>query len=216
MSVRVKVCGITRPEDAQHAARAGASAVGLIFWPKSPRFVGEERARDIAAALGESRVTRVGVFVDQAAAFVREMIARVPLDAIQLHGHEAVAEYECGVPILKAFGVGSAWHIGMLADVPAHVVPLLDAVEAGGRAGGIGAVIDWTLAGAAASVRRIVLAGGLTPLNVGRAIATAGPYGVDVSSGVETAPGLKDANRIRAFVEAVEAASGPVPRRLFE
>lgn len=215
MPVRVKICGITRPHDARVAARAGASAIGVIFAPESPRRVSVEGAGEVAAAAAEAGITCVGVFLDQPPSFVEHAMKSVPLDAVQLHGRETVADYEFGVPIVKAFGVGSAWHIGALSGLPSHVLPLLDATD-GRRTGGVGAAIDWTLAAAAASVRRIALAGGLTPDNVGRAIVTVAPYAVDVSSGVEMSPGVKDATRVLAFIEAVEAASGPVPRRLFE
>lgn len=215
MAVRVKICGVTRVEDALEAARCGASAIGMVFAPASPRVVTIERACDISAAVAGAGVTRVGVFVDQSPAFVADVARRAHLDAVQLHGHESAAEYRFGLPIVKAFGVGSAWHIGMLSDLPPDVLPLLDATD-GRRSGGMGLVIDWTLAATAASVRRIVLAGGLTPDNVEVAITTASPFAVDVSSGVEASPGVKDAHRLRGFIEAVEAAAGPVPRRLFE
>ncbi len=210
----VKICGITRAEDARVAADAGASAIGMVFWPGSARCVTMERAKEIVAAAAGSGMTTVGVFVDQPPQFVREVVRNARLEAIQLHGHESVHAYEFGVPILKAFAVGAAWHIGMLPDLPGHVLPLLDAKD-DVRKGGTGRTIDWTMAAAAASVRRIALAGGLTPENVGQAIAVAAPYAVDVSSGVESRPHIKDARLVRAFIDAVRARSGAVPRRLF-
>jgi phosphoribosylanthranilate isomerase len=215
MSIRVKICGVTRAEDARAAADAGASAIGMVFWPGSARCVTIERAREIAAAVAGTGITTVGVFVDQTPQFVKDVVRTARLHAIQLHGHESVGAYEIGVPILKAFAVSAAWHAGMLADLPGHVLPLLDAND-DRRKGGTGSMIDWTMAASAASVRRIALAGGLTPENVSRAIATASPYAVDVSSGVEARPGIKDGRRVRAFVEAVVAHSGAAPRSLFE
>lgn len=211
MTTRVKICGITTPEDARAAASAGASAIGLVFWPGSPRCVSTERAAEIAAAA--AHVTRVGVFVDQPPAVVAEITATVGLDAVQLHGHERFADYELGVPLLKALSVGAAWHIAMLDPLPAFVLPLLDAGDPR-RKGGTGLAIDWQIAAAAAAVRRIALAGGLTPENVATAIGVVHPYAVDVSSGVESAPGVKDHRRIRAFVDAVRT-TGSVPGRLF-
>ncbi|HSL23412.1 MAG TPA: phosphoribosylanthranilate isomerase [Vicinamibacterales bacterium] len=212
MTTRVKICGITRPDDARAAVAAGASAIGMVFWPRSPRSVTTERAAEIAAAAGPG-VTKVGVFVDQPPAVVAEIVARVGLDAVQLHGHERIADYQLGVPLLKAISVGAAWHLGMLDPLPASVLPLLDAGD-DRRKGGTGLAIDWELAAAAAANRRIVLAGGLKAENVATAIAMVRPYAVDVSSGVESAPGIKDEARIRAFVDAV-LTTGSVPGRLF-
>ncbi len=215
MSVRVKICGITRLEDAREAARAGASAIGMILWPESPRCVSIDRAAVIVAATDRDDITRVGVFVNQPPEFVGEAIRHARLDAIQLHGQEPIDAYQFGVPVIKAFGVGHAWHVGLLDNLPEPVLALLDATD-GRRSGGMGIAIDWAMAATAASLRPIVLAGGLGPDNVARAISVAGPYAVDVSSGVEVSPGVKDARRVRAFIEAVEAVSGPVPRRLFK
>jgi phosphoribosylanthranilate isomerase len=210
-AVRVKICGITRPQDARAAVSAGASAIGMIFWPKSPRFVSMQTARTIAAA-AES-VTRVGVFVDQPVEEVGAIARFVPLDALQLHGHEAVAEYRIDRPIVKAFALGVAWQIGMLDGLPDDVLPLLDAHDEV-RKGGTGQRIDWELAAAAASSRRIVLAGGLNPENVGEAVRRVRPYAVDVSTGVEQSPGIKDEGRIYELIEAVRSTAGDVPRRL--
>jgi phosphoribosylanthranilate isomerase len=211
--VRVKVCGVTRPEDARAAVRAGASAIGMVFWPKSPRCITVERARGIAAAA--RGVTRVGVFVDQPLEQVAAVVRAVPLDAVQLHGHETLGDYPLGRPILKSFGLGTAWHVGMLDGLPDTVLPLLDAHDEV-RKGGTGTRIDWEMAAAAASLRRVMLAGGLTPENVGEAIRRVRPYGVDVSSGVETAvPGVKDERRISMLMAAVREAAGDIPRGLW-
>jgi len=197
----VKICGITRLEDAQAAVDAGANAVGFVFWPKSPRRVDVERAREIASALPED-VTTVGVFVDQPLHEVNDVARRVGLRAVQLHGSED-SEYVRAMtrPVIKAVAVlGSqtpdvnAW--------PSNVTVLLD-VHDPVKKGGTGKTIDWTVAASVASRRNVLLAGGLTPQNVGDAIARVRPYGIDVSSGVEVEPGIKDHGRIKALFEAV-------------
>jgi phosphoribosylanthranilate isomerase len=197
----VKICGITRLEDAQAAVAAGANAVGFVFWPKSPRRVDVERAREIASALPED-VTTVGVFVDQPLHDVNDMARRVGLRAVQLHGSED-SEYVRAMtrPVIKAVAV-----VGSQApDVnawPSNVTVLLD-VHDPVKKGGTGKTIDWTVAASVASRRNVLLAGGLTPQNVGDAIARVRPYGIDVSSGVEVEPGIKDHGRIKALFEAV-------------
>jgi phosphoribosylanthranilate isomerase len=197
----VKICGITRLEDAQAAVDAGANAVGFVFWPKSPRRVDVERAREIASALPED-VTTVGVFVDQPLHDVNDMARRVGLRAVQLHGSED-SEYVRAMtrPVIKAVAV-----VGSQApDVnawPSNVTVLLD-VHDPVKKGGTGKTIDWTVAASVASRRNVLLAGGLTPQNVGDAIARVRPYGIDVSSGVEVEPGIKDHGRIKALFEAV-------------
>ena len=197
----VKICGITRLEDAQAAVDAGANALGFVFWPKSPRRVDVERAREIAAALPED-VTTVGVFVDQAPNDVNDVARRVGLRAVQLHGSED-GEYVRAMtrPVIKAVAV-----VGSQApDVnawPSSVTVLLD-VHDPVKKGGTGKTIDWTVAASVAGRRNVLLAGGLTPQNVGEAIARVRPYGIDVSSGVEAEPGIKDHGRIKALFEAV-------------
>jgi phosphoribosylanthranilate isomerase len=208
----VKVCGITRPDDAAAAADAGASAIGVILWPGSPRYVTPERAADIASVAAAAGLTTVGVFVDQAPQFVEQIVRTARLDAIQLHGRESVGAYEIRVPIVKALGVGSGWHVGALSGLGPEVLVMLDVVKGEGKGA---TTIDWPVAAAAAAVRPIVLAGGLTPENVETAARVVRPYAVDVASGVESRPGAKDARRMRAFVAAVRAVAGDVPRGLF-
>jgi len=197
----VKICGITRLEDAQAAVDAGANAVGFVFWPKSPRRVDVERAREIASALPED-VTTVGVFVDQPLHEVNDVARRVGLRAVQLHGSED-SEYVRAMtrPVIKAVAVVGS----QTPDVnawPSNVTVLLD-VHDPVKKGGTGKTIDWTVAASVASRRNVLLAGGLTPQNVGDAIARVRPYGIDVSSGVEVEPGIKDHGRIKALFEAV-------------
>ena len=194
----VKVCGITRLEDAVAAVDAGAGAIGFVFWPESPRFVDPYRARAIAAELPPF-VTSVGLFVNQPLAYVYGVAALVRLGAVQLHGDET-PEFAAGVaaPVIRALSVDAA------AAWPAGSTLLLDAHDPVKR-GGTGRTIDWAAAAAVAARRRVLLAGGLTPDNVADAIARVRPFGIDVSSGVERAPGVKDHQRIRALFEAVHA-----------
>jgi len=194
----VKICGITRPEDAEAAVEAGAGAIGFIFWPKSPRFIDPHRARAIAAALPPF-VTAVGVFVNQPLAYVNGVASLVALGAVQLHGDET-PEYAASVsrPVMKAVSVGRdearVW--------PSRVRLLLDVHDPVAR-GGTGRTIDWAAAADLAARREVILAGGLTPDNVADAVARVRPFGIDVSSGVERAPGIKDHERLRALFEAV-------------
>jgi phosphoribosylanthranilate isomerase len=197
----VKICGITRLEDALAAVDAGANALGFVFWPKSPRRVDPERARQIVEALPDG-VMAVGVFVDQPTDDVNEVAQRVGLGAVQLHGSER-GDYLRTMtrPVIKAVSV-----VGDKAPDVSEWAPdvtiLLD-VHDPVRKGGTGRTIDWTAAADVAHRRKILLAGGLTPQNVSDAIARVMPYGIDVSSGVEMEPGLKDHGRIKALFEAV-------------
>jgi phosphoribosylanthranilate isomerase len=205
--VLVKICGITRLEDAEAAVDAGAGAIGFIFWPKSPRFVDPHRARKIAEALPPF-VTSVGVFVNQTLDYVNGVASLVRLGAVQLHGDES-AEFAAAVshPVIKAVAPGrdeaAAW--------PARVRLLLDVHDPVAR-GGTGRTIDWAAAADIAARRDILLAGGLTPDNVADAIARVRPFGIDVSSGVERAPGIKDHRRLQALFEAIHE-SGHITTR---
>lgn len=202
---KVKVCGITRWDDAQLAADLGASAVGFVFWPRSPRYIEPAAAAALALDL-PADVAPVGVFVDPTVSEVQRVAARVGLAAVQLHGDEPATLCD-GLPyrVLKAVPVaGPATHAA--ADrVPSRVTVLLDARDPV-RKGGTGQVVDWTLAADVAARRRIFLAGGLCPENVSEALRTVRPYGIDVSSGVESRPGRKDAGRLRHFFEEVARA----------
>jgi phosphoribosylanthranilate isomerase len=199
---RVKICGLTRIEDAELAVSLGAAAVGLVLWPRSPRHVGVDAARAIVAALPPF-VLRVGVFVNQAPEEVARVAGAVGLDAVQLHGHEAVAKYEA-LPyrLIKAVPIDAESAPEDALRVAPDVTVLLDAHDPG-RFGGTGRTIDWTLAAAVARRRRVILSGGLRPENVGQAVDMVRPYAVDVSSGVEARPGVKDPARLRAFFDAL-------------
>jgi phosphoribosylanthranilate isomerase len=197
----VKICGITSPEDAVAAADLGAVAIGMVFWPESPRCVDRARAREIVAALPPF-VAAVGVFVNQvqeAAAIARD----VGLTAVQFHGDESPTAYR-GWPIqvIKAVTVRDGSALEEAGMVPDEATVLLDAHDRVKR-GGTGRVIDWEIAAMVARSRRTILSGGLSAANVAEAIALVRPYAVDVSSGVESSPGVKDHTKLRALFEAI-------------
>lgn len=202
----VKVCGIRRVEDARLAVELGAAAIGFIFWPGSRRMVDPETAAAISSAL-PAGILRVGVFVDQGAAEIDDVAARAGMTTVQLHGSEAAADYAAlALPIVKAVPVPEIFDLSVVDSVPADVTVLLDAHDPI-RRGGTGRTIDWAVAASIAARRRTILSGGLTAENVGEAIERVRPYMIDVSSGVESAPGVKDAARLRAFFAAVAAAA---------
>jgi len=199
---RVKICGITRLEDAQLALEAGADVLGFNFWPGSKRHVSVSRAAEIAAALPVG-VLRVGVFVRATPNAVRDTVAAVGLGAVQLHGDEDPADYSgAGVPLWQVLRIERA----LPASVSARASELLLDARVEGF-GGSGRTFDWSLARQAGQFGLPYwLAGGLTPLNVAEAVHRGAPSGVDVASGVESSPGVKDPERVRAFVAAVRAA----------
>jgi len=210
---RIKICGITRVEDGVAAARAGADAIGLVFWPGTPRRVDVARARAIAAAL-PPLVSTVGLFVDPSADEVRAVLDAVPLCALQFHGHEDAALCRAfGRPYLKAIPVGAEGDLlESLSSYGDAAGVLLDAPPSDGLPGGTGRTFDWNRIPAALPLP-LVLSGGLNAGNVGDAIRRARPWAVDVSSGVEALgadgrpqKGIKDAARIAAFVAEVRHA----------
>jgi phosphoribosylanthranilate isomerase len=194
----VKICGITRVEDARAAVDAGAGAIGFVFWPGSPRFIDPFRARQIASVLPPF-VATVGVFVDQAAEHVSGVASLVRLSAVQLHGCETPA-YAASLarPVIKAIALED----GIVGAWPANVTILLDAHDPL-KKGGTGKTIDWSAAASIAAKRPVLLAGGLTPENAGEAVARVRPFGIDVSSGVEQSPGIKNHERISALFKAI-------------
>ena len=196
----IKICGITRAEDAQAAVECGASAVGFVFWPESPRYVEPDRARAIIATLPSS-VAAVGVFVNQPASHVKDIVSLAQLAVVQLHGDESPAfAAEMMRPVIKAVSVDGGRPA--VADWPESVMLLVDARDPV-RRGGTGLRVDWPAAAALARGRRLLLAGGLTPENVAEAIAHVRPFGIDVSSGVERSPGVKDHGRLKALFDAM-------------
>lgn len=207
--IKVKVCGITNAEDAWAAIEAGADALGFIFYEKSPRYVVPAVATRIIAEL-PPLITPVGVFVNENVAAVRSIMDTCGLAMAQLHGEEtAVYCRELSRPAMKAVRLKDRDSLLALAEyqgrggVRGFVLDTFSEMSYGGT----GQTTDWGLAAEVAKQTHILLAGGLTPGNVMEAIRTVHPYGVDVSSGVESAPGKKDHAKIRAFVEAVRVVS---------
>ncbi len=203
---RVKICGIRRLEDALLARAAGADYLGLVFAPSPRRVTGAEAARIRAATAGEPPL--VGVFAGTPVAGVVATARAAGLAFLQLHGDYAVATLRAiadttGLPLIRALRAGVDDPIAALAGQPYAL--LLDTPDRT-RHGGTGRTFDWSIAAPVAGQVRVFLAGGLTALNVGSAIATARPFAVDVSSGVELGPGRKDPERVRAFMAAVRAA----------
>lgn len=206
MSVKVKICGITNPADGLAAVEAGADLIGLMLYPGSPRCVSLDAAEGITRMLPHS-VVRAGVFVNPTEESVRQAIARCGLNLLQFHGDEP-PEFctRFGMMSMKAFRVRDA---ESLRALPHYLTEawLLDAY-APDRLGGTGERFNWDLALEAKKFGKpVFLAGGLTPENVAEAVRQAQPFGVDVSSGVESAPGRKDPTKVRAFIQAVRAAS---------
>ena len=200
----VKICGITRASDAEVAVECGASAIGFIFWRPGKRYIDPARARAIVRGLPPF-VTPVGVFVNETAEHINAVADQVGLGAVQLHGEERPEIVDRIVrPVVKATSRADA---ETAAPWPAHVAFLVDADDPVNR-GGTGERADWAAAARLASVRRTLLAGGIRPENVLEAVATVRPFGVDVSSGVEEAPGIKNPARIRALFEALRALPG--------
>lgn len=202
---RIKICGITRPEDAVTAAAAGADAIGLVFYEPSPRAVTPVQAASIAAAL-PPLVTAVALFVNAPAAYITSVLAQVPVDVLQFHGDESADFCEqFQRPYLKVLRVRPGMDLPALAQ-PFHRARglLLDSWQQG-VPGGTGTRFDWHLARADLPLP-LVLAGGLDEHNVGTAISALRPAAVDVSGGVEQAPGIKDAGKIARFIAAVRAA----------
>ena len=204
MRTRVKICGITRPQDARDAAQAGADAIGLVFYPPSPRYLSTERAAEIRDALPPF-VQSVALFVNPDAAQVAQVIGRVHPGMLQFHGDEP-AEFcaQFGLPFVKACRVRPG------LDALAYLEPygraaawLLDSFVP--EYGGVGESFDWSLVPSERS-RPLILSGGLDRGNVAAAIRAARPWGVDVSSGVESAKGIKDAAKMAAFIGEVRNA----------
>jgi phosphoribosylanthranilate isomerase len=201
--VRVKICGVTRAEDALAAARLGADAVGFNFWPRSKRYIAPAAAAAIVRSL-PPHVATFGVFVDPTRAELEAALAASGVGIAQLHGDEPPALcLGLGVPVVKALRVGSSHDLAGLAAYEVRAF-LLDSPSPG--YGGSGATFDWSVAAAAALEVPVLLAGGLGPDNVAEAVRTVRPLGVDVASGVESAPGVKDQARMEAFIRRAKEA----------
>ena len=205
MRTRVKICGITRAQDALQAVKQGADAIGLVFYPKSPRNVSAAQAAEIVSQI-PAFVTVVGLFVDAEPAFIQEVISSVKLDLLQFHGDEtpsACRQYSR--PYMKAIRVKNGTNLVQYAADYADARALLLDAFAEGVPGGTGLVFDWSLIPQNLPLP-IVLAGGLNAENVGVAIEQVRPYAVDVSGGVEASKGIKDAAKIAAFMQGVSYA----------
>ena len=202
MRVRIKICGITRTGDAAAAARLGVDAVGLVFYPKSPRHVSVEQAREIVAGL-PAFVTVTALFLDPGREAVQQVLDKVRVELLQFHGVEP-AEFcrSFGRPYIKAVPMGSQADLTEYAQRHAQAAALLLDSHAAGQKGGTGVSFDWSAVPKVGGPP-LILAGGLKPDNVATAIRIVQPYGVDVSSGVESAPGIKDPDKMAAFVREV-------------
>ena len=202
---RVKICGITRPKDALAAVAAGADAIGLVFWARSPRAVSIEQAREICASL-PAFVTVVALTVDAEAAFIQQLLDRLPIDLLQFHGAED-ADFcqQFSRPYMKAVRMRPELDVANEMERFASAASVLLDAYRKGVPGGTGESFDWTLIPQRYR-SRIVLAGGLRPDNIVRAVTAVRPYGVDVSGGVERSPGLKDSDKICAFVDQLKRA----------
>ncbi|AJO77717.1 phosphoribosylanthranilate isomerase [Pseudomonas sp. MRSN 12121] len=208
-AVRSKICGITRIEDALAAVEAGADAIGLVFYARSPRAVNVQQARAIIAALPPF-VTTVGLFVNASRCELGEILDAVPLDLLQFHGDETPADCEgYHRPYIKALRVKAGDDIAGACAAYARASGILLDTYVEGVPGGTGEAFDWSLVPQGLS-KPIILAGGLSAENVGQAIARVRPYAVDVSGGVEQSKGIKDHARIRAFMQAVRGSCQPM------
>lgn len=198
-AIRVKICGITSVADAQVAVKAGADAIGLVFYAPSPRAVSIEQAREIAASVGPF-VTVVGLFVNADESYICEVLANVGLHVLQFHGDESRKFCEAFQrPYMKAIRMRPELNVEQaIGDYPSASAILLDAYRPG-VPGGTGETFDWQRVPTQASCP-IVLAGGLTAENVALAIQSTHVYGVDVSGGVEFSPGKKDPQKVEKFI----------------
>jgi phosphoribosylanthranilate isomerase len=199
---RVKICGLTRWEDADLAVRLGADALGFILWNRSPRHIHTSEVAEITGRL-PPLVTRVGVVVDMPPAQIELTARKGGLDVMQLHGDEPVAEYPSTTRLIKAVTVETEEDVAAALLLPPHVTVLVDAADRA-RRGGTGQRANWTYAAQVAQQRPVILAGGLTAETIVEAVERVGPWAVDVASGVEDAPGIKNARRMENFFRALE------------
>lgn len=210
METRVKICGLSDPASVAAAAAAGARYVGFVFFPKSPRNITPALARDLALGVPPG-IAKVALSVDADDALLDALVAAIPLDMLQLHGRESpgrVAEVRAryGLPVMKAVGVADAGDLPRIAEYEAVADQILLDAKPPREAplpGGNGLTFDWRLIAGREWKRPWMLAGGLTPANVAEAVRLTGARQVDVSSGVESAPGIKDHDLIAAFCKAV-------------
>jgi phosphoribosylanthranilate isomerase len=200
----LKICGMTRVGDALHAVREGATAIGFVFWKGSPRYIEPDRAGEIAAALPDT-VTTVGVFVNEPVDAIRETARLAGLRMVQLHGEEEMPAYVDQLDQAVMRGVTLDTLVETTKTWPAGTTLLLDSTDPSRRGAGR-ARVDWPRAAVITRGRRVVLAGGLTADNIEEAIVTVRPMGVDVASGVESAPGVKDLDKVARFLANAQSA----------
>ncbi len=200
----IKICGLTTVDDTLRCVEAGADAIGLNFWPRSPRSIDVATAKTIVEAVGD-RVQLVGVFVDFSVAQIREILMETGIEWAQLHGEESPEQVAELLPrAYKAIGAKSSSVIELARTYPGEHL-LLDA-SVPGLPGGTGRTFDWAIAAEVARERKLTLAGGLDAKNVTEAIETVNPFRVDVASGVESEPGRKDPDLVRSFIDAAKTA----------
>ncbi len=205
--VKVKICGITNPDDALAAADAGADSLGFVFYKGSPRYIDPREAGKIIRGL-PLFVTPVGVFVNETAEAVEEIAGISGIQVIQLHGEEPPDFCRRSRPVIKAVRVRSLQSLNGLESFQGLAAAFLLDAYAPDAAGGTGLTFNWDIAGSAKRFGRIILAGGLTTDNIAGAVRHVRPFGVDVSSGVEKARGRKDHAKVRLFIQRAKAALG--------
>jgi phosphoribosylanthranilate isomerase len=205
MSVKVKICGITRLQDALDACAMGADLLGFNFVPESPRYINPYNAREIIASLPPFVIT-VGIFADEESAVVNDMAGFLKLDAVQLHGNEDIVYCRnIRTPVIKVVRVASQSDLDGLNGFNAAALLLDSKID--GILGGSGRTFPWELASALCRGKRVFVAGGLAPDNVGVAVRTLSPYGVDTASGVEREPGIKDPVLMEKFIKEARRAA---------
>jgi len=205
MKVHIKICGINRISDALLAEKLGASAVGFIFYQKSPRYIIPEKAEEISEKLGPF-IARIGVFVDEDPSAVMKIVHTAHLTAVQLHGSENmdyIKELK-GIRIIKTFRVAHDFNCEKMNGYEVNAF-LLDTCDKDGYYGGTGKTFDWNKALECSKYGKIILAGGLNPSNVEEAVKIVRPWAVDVSSGVEISPGIKDVDKMKDFFTAMKS-----------
>ena len=210
--VQVKICGMRRAEDVEAAVEAGADLLGFNFWPGTSRYISPEEAAPLIRSV-PSHVWTIGVFVDETPERVLEIAAQTGVAALQFHGNESPDYLDRlgSLRKIKAFKVGNSFSPDELGLFPSAYAFLLDGWISGGMPGGTGRMFDWSRGKEARAYGKVIVAGGLTPRNVGEAIRQAHPWGVDVCTGVESTSGKKDPKRVREFVRAAREAERQVP-----